>query len=172
MILVYAESIDGNFKKSTLEAVSYAAGIAQSNGTQCVVVSIGHVDDAKLADLGNYGADKVVAVNSAKLVVFNAEAYAKAFATVAAAEGATDMNGKAAAGAAPLKARKPLISLPAYSPVFTDNLMPRFPPISWSVSDTLPKPMARMISPSCWRPISSALVLAFLMLRLPNTTRP
>lgn len=112
MILVYAESIDGNFKKSTFEAVSYAAGIAQSNGTTCVAVSIGNVDDAKLAELGNYGADKVVAVNSGKLAVFNAEAYAKAFATVAAAEGATVVvisntySGKAIAGrvAAKLKA--------------------------------------------------------------------
>ncbi len=112
MILVYAESIDGNFKKSTFEAVSYAAGIAQSNGTPCVAVSIGNVDDAKLAELGNYGADKVVAVNSSKLAVFNAEGYAKAFATVAAAEGATVViisntySGKAIAGrvAAKLKA--------------------------------------------------------------------
>jgi electron transfer flavoprotein alpha subunit len=112
MILVYAESIDGNFKKSTFEAVSYAAGIAQSNGTPCVAVSIGNVDDAKLAELGNYGADKVVAVNSSKLAVFNAEGYAKAFATVAAAEGATlviisnTYSGKAIAGrvAAKLKA--------------------------------------------------------------------
>lgn len=112
MILVYAESIDGNFKKSTFEAVSYAAGIAQSNGTQCVAVSIGNVDDAKLAELGNYGADKVVAVNSGKLATFNAEAYAKAFATVAATEGATIVvvsntySGKAIAGrvAAKLKA--------------------------------------------------------------------
>jgi electron transfer flavoprotein alpha subunit len=112
MILVYAESIDGNFKKSTFEAVSYAAGIAQSNDTPCVAVSIGNVDDAKLAELGNYGADKVVAVNSSKLAVFNAEGYAKAFATVAAAEGATlviisnTYSGKAIAGrvAAKLKA--------------------------------------------------------------------
>jgi electron transfer flavoprotein alpha subunit len=112
MILVYAESIDGNFKKSTFEAVSYAAGIAQSNGTTCVAVSIGNVDDAKLAELGNYGADKVVAVNSGKLATFNAEAYAKAFATVAATEGATIVvlsntySGKAIAGrvAAKLKA--------------------------------------------------------------------
>jgi electron transfer flavoprotein alpha subunit len=112
MILVYAESIDGNFKKSTFEAVSYAAGIAQSNGIPCVAVSIGNVDDAKLAELGNYGADKVVAVNSGKLAVFNPEAYAKAFATVAATEGATVVvvsntySGKAIAGrvAAKLKA--------------------------------------------------------------------
>lgn len=112
MILVYAESIDGNFKKSTFEAVSYAAGIAQTNRVSCVAVSIGNVDDAKLAELGNYGADKVVAVKSDKLNTFNAEAYAKAFATVAAAEAATVVvisntySGKAISGrvAAKLKA--------------------------------------------------------------------
>lgn len=89
MILVYAESIDGNFKKSTLEAVSYAAGVAQNTGVSCVAVSIGNVEDSKLAELGKYGADKVVAVKSSKLEQFVAEAYAKAFANVASAEGAS-----------------------------------------------------------------------------------
>lgn len=89
MILVYAENSDGNFKKSTFEAVSYAAGIAKSNGVRCIAVSVGNVDDAKLAELGNYGADKVVSVKGAKLDVFNSEAFAKAFATVANVEQAS-----------------------------------------------------------------------------------
>lgn len=112
MILVYAESIDGNFKKSTFEAVSYAAGIAQSNGVSCIAVSIGNVDESKLTELGKYGADKVVSVKGETLTQFVAEAYAKAFATVAAAEGASVVvisntySGKAIAGrvAARLKA--------------------------------------------------------------------
>lgn len=89
MILVYAESIDGSFKKSTYEAVSYAAGVAQTTGVSCVAVSIGNVDDAKLADLGKYGADKVVTIKGDKLANFNAETHAKALATVASQLGAT-----------------------------------------------------------------------------------
>ena len=110
MIVVYAESIDGNFKKSTYEAVSYAAGIAQNNGVPCVAVSIGNVDESKLAELGKFGADKVVSVKSDKLNQFVAEAYAKALANIASSASVVVMSntytGKSIAGrvAAKLKA--------------------------------------------------------------------
>lgn len=84
-ILVFAESIDGSFKKSTFEAVSYAAGI----GSPCVAVSIGNVDDSKLAELAKYGADKIVSIKSDKLNQFVAEAYAKAISNVASQENAS-----------------------------------------------------------------------------------
>lgn len=86
-ILVFAESIDGTFKKSTFEAVSYGSQIAQKNGTTCVAVSIGNVDDSKLAELANYGADKIVSIKGDKLNTFSAQAFAKAISTVAASEG-------------------------------------------------------------------------------------
>ena len=89
MIIVYAESIDGNFKKSTLEAVSYAADVAKLTNTGCVAVSIGDIDDGKLNELGKYGADKIVAVKSDALKQFVAEAYAKALAHVAASNNAS-----------------------------------------------------------------------------------
>jgi electron transfer flavoprotein alpha subunit len=88
-ILVFAESIDGNFKKSTFEAVSYGSQIAQKNAITCVAVSIGNVDDSKLAELANYGADKIVSIKGDKLSSFSAQAFAKAVASVAAAEGST-----------------------------------------------------------------------------------
>lgn len=89
MIIVYAESIDGSFKKSTLEAVSYAADIAKLTNTNCVAVSIGNVDETKLSELGKYGADKIVQVKSDALNQFVAEAYAKALSTVASASNAS-----------------------------------------------------------------------------------
>ena len=89
MILVFAENIDGVFKKSTFEAISYASQIASSQGTTCTAVSLGNVDESKLADLAKYGADKIVVVKNDKLNVFNAEASAKAVAHIAAAENAT-----------------------------------------------------------------------------------
>jgi electron transfer flavoprotein alpha subunit len=88
-ILVFAESIDGSFKKSTLEAVSYGSQIAQKNATPCIAVSIGNVDDTKLAELANYGADKIISIKSDKLNGFSAQAFAKAIATVATTEGST-----------------------------------------------------------------------------------
>jgi len=87
MILVYAENIDGNFKKSTFEAITYGADLAAANNAQCVAVCIGQVEESKLADLAKYGADKVVVVKGDKLNQFVAEAHAKAFAQVAKAEG-------------------------------------------------------------------------------------
>jgi electron transfer flavoprotein alpha subunit len=88
-IVVFAESIDGNFKKSTYEAVAYGSKLAQQTGTNCVAVSIGNVDEQKLSELAKYGAEKIVSVNQSKAHTFIAEAYAKALATVANAENAT-----------------------------------------------------------------------------------
>lgn len=88
MILVYAENIEGVFKKSAFEAVSYGAEIAGKTGTQCIAVSIGNVDESKLGELARYGADKIVNVKPAKGNQFVAEAYAKAIAGVAVAENA------------------------------------------------------------------------------------
>ncbi|MES2560992.1 MAG: electron transfer flavoprotein subunit alpha/FixB family protein [Bacteroidota bacterium] len=86
-ILVFAESIDGVFKKSTFEAVSYGSEVAKKTSSTCVAVSIGNVDDSKLAELANYGADKIVSIKGDKAANFVAEAYAKAIANVATTEG-------------------------------------------------------------------------------------
>jgi electron transfer flavoprotein alpha subunit len=88
-ILVFAENIDGVFKKSTFEAVSYGSEIAKATSSPCVAVSIGNVDDSKLADLAKYGADKIISIKGDKLNSFVAEAYAKALATVATQENAS-----------------------------------------------------------------------------------
>ncbi len=88
-IIVFAESTDGNFKKSTLEAVAYAAEVAKNTSTNCVAVSIGNVDDSKASELAKFGADKIVSIKNDKLIGFVAEAYAKALANIASQENAT-----------------------------------------------------------------------------------
>lgn len=88
-VLVFAENIDGVFKKSTFEAVSYGSEIAKKTSSPCVAVSIGNVDDSKLAELAKYGADKIISIKGDKLNSFVAEAYAKALANVASQENAT-----------------------------------------------------------------------------------
>lgn len=87
-ILVFAQNTDGNFKKSTLEAVSCSAQIAQQNGGTCTVVSIGDVNSDKLDELAQYGADKILSYTQEMLFQFAAETYSKVIAHAAQSENA------------------------------------------------------------------------------------
>ncbi|MBB6270866.1 electron transfer flavoprotein alpha subunit [Pedobacter cryoconitis] len=87
-VLVYVEQVDGKFKKSVFEAVSYAKAIADKTGTNLTAVSIGNVADSELQELGKYGAAKVLNVASAELKNFVNQAYAAVIAEAAAKEGA------------------------------------------------------------------------------------
>ncbi len=84
-VLVFAESVDGKFKKSTYEAVSYAKETANQLGTKVVAVSIGNVDEADMKALGDNGAETVYAVSLDK---FTPEAYSTAIADIAKKEDA------------------------------------------------------------------------------------
>jgi len=81
--LVYAENIDGFFKKSSLEAVGCGSKIAAQFGATCIAVSVGNVAEEKLFELAKYGADKIICVNSAATKQFSAEVYAKAISNLA-----------------------------------------------------------------------------------------
>ena len=61
-VLVYTESWDGIFRKSTFEAVSYAAETAKFLGLEVVAVSLEDVSEKELSKLGNYGAKKVISI--------------------------------------------------------------------------------------------------------------
>ena len=87
-VLVYTENADGKFKKSTFEVVSYARAIADKNNTSLVAVSIGDVSAGELANLGKYGAEKVLNVSNEKLKNFINQAYASVIAEAAKKEGA------------------------------------------------------------------------------------
>lgn len=84
-IVVYTEHAEGTFKKSALEALSYAARMAAKNNGQAIALVIGN---APHAELGKYGADKIVSVKNTALDSFVAETYAKAIANVASSESA------------------------------------------------------------------------------------
>jgi electron transfer flavoprotein alpha subunit len=79
-IFVFAESSDNQYKKSSLEAISYAAELAAKIGSSVTAVSIGHAENA--AQLGEYGANTVILVDGPAFGTFNAEVYAAAFAEV------------------------------------------------------------------------------------------
>ena len=54
-IIVYAESWEGKFRKSTFEAVSYAKKISELFQTNVKSISIGNVEEDELKKLSNYG---------------------------------------------------------------------------------------------------------------------
>jgi electron transfer flavoprotein alpha subunit len=58
-ILVYAESWDGRFRKSTYEAASYANQLANDLDTDLIAVSFGNIDESELSKLGEYGVSKI-----------------------------------------------------------------------------------------------------------------
>ena len=85
MILVYTESENGKFKKVAHEAVSYARGVADMLGTSVVALSINGGD---AAELGKYGASKVLEVKNSDLEKFSATAYADVVSAAAKETGA------------------------------------------------------------------------------------
>ena len=75
-VFVYAENINGIYKKAAFEAVSYAKAIAEKTGDSVTAISINPTDSSDL--LYKYGADKVINVKDAGLKNFSSKAYAQA----------------------------------------------------------------------------------------------
>lgn len=63
MVLVFAESQKGEFKKAAFEVVTYGYKTAQALGTECVALTHGEVKNAE--ELGKYGASKIYNVAGA-----------------------------------------------------------------------------------------------------------
>ena len=84
-VLVYTESEQGKFKKTALEAASYAKAVADQMGTTVTAVAINANDTS---ELGKYGVDKVLNVSNNDLSSFNAKAYASSIEQAAKQEGA------------------------------------------------------------------------------------
>ena len=61
-VIIFAEIDNQQYKKSSLEAISYGKKIAQMLGTPCIALSLDTLDDS--ATLGKYGADRVVSLNN------------------------------------------------------------------------------------------------------------
>ncbi|SEB20213.1 electron transfer flavoprotein subunit alpha/FixB family protein [Pedobacter hartonius] len=87
-VLVYVEQVDGKFKKSVFEAVSYAKAVAAQTGTNLSAVAIGNIAENELQELGKYGAEKVLSVTSDELKNFVNQAYAAVITEAAQKEGA------------------------------------------------------------------------------------
>jgi len=58
-IIVYAESWEGKFRKSTFEAVYYAKNIAEKLNQEVKSISVGNVSEDELKKLGLYGSSMI-----------------------------------------------------------------------------------------------------------------
>ena len=85
-VLAFAESTNKTFKKAAFEAVTYAAKAAQNLGVECVALVVGEADDP--AQLGAYGASRVLHVTDAATASFDSQVYAAAIAAAAREVGA------------------------------------------------------------------------------------
>jgi electron transfer flavoprotein alpha subunit len=76
-VLVYTELADGQFKKSSLEAIFYGSKVSAQVGGSMTVLAIGSASDNELAKAGNFGATKVLHANAQNLASENIMAYSK-----------------------------------------------------------------------------------------------
>ena len=101
-VLIFIDQSEGHVKKSSLEAMSYGAKIAEQLGTTAEGVILGSSAD-DLAALGKYGVKKIHHVNNTTLDQLDAQLYTKVIAQVVEQTGATvvvfsnNMDGKAIA---------------------------------------------------------------------------
>ena len=72
-ILLYAESVEGKFRKVAFELASYAKKVAETMGTTVTAVTINAGD---VSELSKYGVDTVLKVTNNALAGFSAKAYA------------------------------------------------------------------------------------------------
>jgi electron transfer flavoprotein alpha subunit len=85
-VLVFADAINGKFKKSAFEVVSYGKKVAEQLNTNLVAVT---VNVSVNEELFYYGAEKVISVSESKLTSFNAKAYSSIINKFAESENAT-----------------------------------------------------------------------------------
>ncbi len=78
MVLVFAESQKGQFKKSAFEAITYGKKTADAMGTTCAALVLGTASGAD--ELGKYGASNVYHVAADSLDQFDSQVYANVIA--------------------------------------------------------------------------------------------
>ena len=83
-ILIYTESENGKFKKSTLELASYGRAIADQLGIELIAASFNQSDPQTL---GIYGVDRVIQISDPTLENFTAQQYVVNLASVAQENG-------------------------------------------------------------------------------------
>jgi electron transfer flavoprotein alpha subunit len=82
-VLLFAEHVNGSFKKPAREAAYYAFETAKLLGTDVAAVVVGAATEAELQILAKVGVSKVYHIQNDQLNTFNDAAYAGAIAAVA-----------------------------------------------------------------------------------------
>ena len=114
-VLIFIDTAEGHVKKSSLEAMTYGAKIAEQLGSSAEGIVLGAVSD-DLAALGKYGVKKIHHVAADALNHFDAQVFTKAIAEVAAAAGAkvivfsNNISGKAIAPRLSVRLKAGLVS--------------------------------------------------------------
>ena len=72
-VLIFVENWDGKFKKLSFELVSYGSKIAEMLATEAIAITIGNVENAELAKLGKYGADRVIDAVNDSIQIFDSQ---------------------------------------------------------------------------------------------------
>jgi len=115
MVLIFLDQSEGHIKKSSFEAASYGAKVAELTGTTAEAIVLGNVSD-DLASLGNYGIKKVHTVKNAALDHVDAQVFTKIIADAAKAIDAkviifsNNFNGKAIAPRLSVRLKAGLVS--------------------------------------------------------------
>ncbi|MEO6540944.1 MAG: electron transfer flavoprotein subunit alpha/FixB family protein [Ferruginibacter sp.] len=127
-VLVFLDQSEGHIKKSSFEAASYGAKVAELLGTTAEAIVLGNVAD-DLAALGNYGIKKVHTIKNDALDHIDAQVFTKIIADAAKAIDAkviifsNNFNGKAIAPRLSVRIKAGLVSgavaLPDLSSGFT-----------------------------------------------------
>lgn len=114
-VLIFIDQSEGHIKKSSYEALSYGAKLAEQLDTKAEGIVLGAVSD-DLAALGKYGVGTIHHAADAALNAMDAQVYAKGIADAAAASGATvivfsnNVNGKAIAPRVSARMKAGLVS--------------------------------------------------------------
>ena len=88
-ILAFAEQRDNQLKKSSFETIQAAKKISDQLGGKFTVLLVGNDVEGLAPELGKYGAERILVVDSPQLAQHSNTAYAKAIAEVAAKEEVT-----------------------------------------------------------------------------------
>jgi electron transfer flavoprotein alpha subunit len=114
-VLIFLDQSEGQIKKSSLEAASYGAKVAEQLGTTAEGIVLGSVTD-DLESLGKYGLKKVHTVKTELLNHLDAQVFTNVIAQAVTATGATvlvfsnNLNGKSIAPRLSAKLKAGLVS--------------------------------------------------------------
>ncbi len=115
MVLIFLDQSDGHIKKSSFEAASYGAKVAELMGVSAEAIVLGTVND-DLTSLGKYGIKKVHTIKNDSLNNMDAQVFTKIIAEAAIALEANviifsnNFNGKAIAPRLSVRLKAGLVS--------------------------------------------------------------